>query len=368
MRRTGCALIIALACTAQLAAQESKPAVAVSWHAYAQVQFNTTNVDEERLGDPEADIAASTFDTRRVRLGADAEIGEWITGKVEADFAQARLKLTDVWMSFELAEGVALRAGQFKKPFSMLELTSSSRILPIERGVSIREVAAAIEADLESAPDRVPRFGDAVLLGEHYQMLAALGYLSRDLGASVHGRRGSLGYELGVFNGAGADRRDTNDAKSVAGRITLRPSPAVPLVLGGAASHRETIADGEDVSGTVFELDAEWGAARDPGIHVQLEGAAGDNLIDGSLRSAQAVLGWFKLLSGRAEGIEPLFRLSWGDPRTSVEGDEAWFITPGLNLYFHGRNRLMVNWEQYLPSAEGAASVSGVRAQAQLYF
>ena len=353
---------------APLAAQKETPPVTVTWTGLAQVQFTTTSVDEERLGDPDAEVARSTFDMRRVRLGANAEIGDWITGTIGADFAGGRVKLTDVWMGFEVADDVVLRAGQFKKPFSMLELTSSSRVLPIERGVSIREAAAALEEDTEGDPNRLPRFDGGVLLGEHYFMLSELGYLSRDLGASVQLRRGAMGFEAGLFNGTGG-ARDSNDGKSAAARVTVAPSTNLPLVIGGGVSHREVRADDVDVDGTAFEVDAEWGSARAAGLHVQLEAAAGDNLIGGSMRGAQGVIALFFPVEGRVEGMGPVFRASWGDPRTRVEGDEAWFVTPGFNVYFHGRNRVMVNWEHYMPQGDEALeSVSGLRVQAQLHF
>jgi hypothetical protein len=43
-------------------------------------------------------------------------------------------------------------------------------------------------------------------------------------------------------------------------------------------------------------------------------------------------------------------RVSWGDPDGAVEGDEGVLLTPGFNVYFAGRNRLMLNWDVFVPA------------------
>jgi hypothetical protein len=43
-------------------------------------------------------------------------------------------------------------------------------------------------------------------------------------------------------------------------------------------------------------------------------------------------------------------------------------LTPGLNLHFHGRNQLMLNWDWYLPQGDVFDTHHALRAQAQLYF
>ena len=337
----------------------------------AQVQFNTTSVGEAEAGDPDSEIAGSTFETRRVRLAADLTIRDWITGRVEADFAGGAARLTDGWLNLGFTDAAQLRIGQFKKPFSLIELTSSTQILPIERGVRIRNLTDALLEGAQGDAARLPAtFGEEVIVGEEYEMLAALGYLGREIGAMLHGGSDRFTYGVGVFNGSGAGLRDDNDDKSFAGRATFQPAANRPFVLGAGFSRRETRAAGDDLSGTVLGLDAEWGEFRRPGLHVQLDGVLGDNLLpDRDLRGAQGVVAWFAPLAGaRAEGVEPLLRASYGDPRTDVDGDEGWLVTPGINLYFFGRNRLMFNWDVYLPSAEWQETQHALRAQAQLHF
>jgi len=345
---------------------------------YAQVQWNTTSVEEDDVAAPgrpaPAELAGSTFETRRVRLVADVRIGGWIRGVVMPDFALGRLQLADAYIDFQAAGPLQFRVGQFKKPFSLMFRTSASQILPIERGVRIRGLEQAIRARAARGGPPVGTLDGTPVLGEEQQMLDALGYLGRDLGVAIHGTFGALAYELGAFNGAGPDRRDENDDKSFAGVLEWHARGGRPLRAGIAASRRETVAETDArparrLAGLAAELFAEWGAFRQPGPHLQLEAVTGENLATGGrLAAAQAVATWFLPLHGRIEGMEPLARASYGDPDRRRADDEGWLLTPGLNLYFQGRNRLMVNWDIYLPAGSGADAEHALRAQAQLYF
>jgi len=343
-------LLDAQAAAAQVAVDTTGP-VKLWLTGRGQFQFNTTTIDGEPY---------STFETRRVRLGAEVEIDGWIEGMVEADFAQGSLAVKDAWIDLGFHPSFRVQAGQFKKPFSRLELFSSSRIFPIERGVRLR---------------------GADVMAEHHALLDENLYLSREIGAQVHGALGPVDYAVGVFNGTGADERDENDAKSYAGRLNLRPSSAVPFEIGAAVSHRETVDPldpNESLSGTAFEADVLWGGFRHPGLNLMAEFMIGDNiLLDERMMGAQGILTWFAPTGRtRIEGIEPLVRLSWGDPNTELDDDAGILLTPGINVYFHGRNRFMLNWDLFAlqPDYElfavggGVGSANSVRAQLNVYF
>jgi hypothetical protein len=100
------------------------------------------------------------------------------------------------------------------------------------------------------------------------------------------------------------------------------------------------------------------------------EAALGDNLIDdGTFAAAQGIAAYFRPVAGsKVEGVEPLLRLSYGDASRGRGGDEGWLLTPGLNLYFAGRNRLMVNWDIFKPVNNQLPTANAIRAQAQVYF
>jgi Phosphate-selective porin O and P len=348
--------------------------VAVQLTGRMQFQFNTTNVSESDLGaGPSTSIAGSTFEIRRVRLAARIDINGWITGMIEPDFALARLQVRQAWMNLAFDPAFELRMGQFKKPFSQILMTSSLETAMIERGLRIRDVQEAYTAADEAAPSPVlGSFRGTTLLGEEQDLLEQFGYMNNDMGVTAHGRLGDVDYDVGLFNGTGGDRRDENDGKSYVGRLRWRAPTEMPLLIGAAASHHEVQVSTSTpvVDGSAFEVDFEMGGFRRQGAHVIAEAVLGDNLgADEQFMAAQGVLSYFRpVTGGRVDGIEPLARLSWGDPDRQLPGDEGFLVTPGINLYFQGRNRLQFNWDVFIPSGDRFDTKYALRAQAQLAF
>lgn len=318
-----------------------------------QVQLSTTSVDGDDVDPPPA---SSAFETRRVRLGTVFRYGEWITGKVEADFAAGGARLTDGYVGLAVTDRLHVRAGQFKKPFGVFELESSTQIRTIERGLRIRGIEELVG-----------------LPGETYWLLDESAYLGRQVGVMAHGALGALEYAAGVFNGEGANVRETSGSKAFAGRLTYRV--LAPLVLGTAVSVQPTRSlDSAELHGNVVALEATWGGFRRPGLHARAEWMRGDNAAAGfvaeppTMTGVQGVVAWFAPMSGRVEGIEPVFRLSWADPDTDADGDAGMLLTPGVNLYFDGRNRLMVNGDLYVPGQDGLGPELAMVARIQVYF
>jgi hypothetical protein len=334
-----------------------------------QVQFNTSSIRPGDLGDDAAHVARSTFELRRVRTTVDMELDGWITGRLQPDFGLGRVRLADAWVNLAFAPGAQLRVGQFKKPFSRVDLTSPATSPIIERGLVIRGLDAALleaaERGLLPAPGVL---GTTVIMGEHYQILTGLLYSGRDIGAAFHGRLGVLGFGVGIFNGEGADRRDVNDRQSVAGRVTLGPWRTVPVSLGGGASYRETAGN---THGLALEADAELGSAQASGLRLLLEVAVGENLAlaDENFIGAYGLVRYRIERQGpRLRAVEPAVRVSYGDPARGRDGDEGWLVTPGLSLVLPAGTRLSLNWDAYLPGAETLSRASAWRAQAQVAF
>ncbi|MGH7449001.1 MAG: porin, partial [Longimicrobiales bacterium] len=107
------------------------PSITATLTGRAQFQWNSTSVDADEIDAP---LASSTFETRRVRVAASVRVGDWMRGFIEPDFALGRLQLKQVWIALELDSALVVRAGQFKKPFSVINLTSSAVHPMIERG------------------------------------------------------------------------------------------------------------------------------------------------------------------------------------------------------------------------------------------
>jgi hypothetical protein len=374
-------LLIAAASTGSLHAQTIEAgALKLKLLGRVQTQFSTTSVDEAALlaagRAPASAIPSSMFETRRIRFGAEAEYDKWLVGKLETELGMARLQIRDAFLNMAFAPQAQLRVGQFKKPFSLLQLTSSSVWPVIERGVRIRGLADALSLgdSLAGGTPALTRFQGSVMPGEEQELLEMQGYQSFDLGASVHGSLGAFGYHAGVFNGAGFDRPDDTDGKSWAARATYKLGKDLPITLGAAASYREIRTQSrptiETRDGTAYEADVEIGAFRQKGIHILAEVTTGTSLAadTADFFGAQAIASYFiPLANERFEGLELAGRVSHGDPSNAVDGDDGLLLTPGINLYFHGRNRLMLNWDFY-QAGDRFSDENAFRAQAQFYF
>ncbi|HUG41295.1 MAG TPA: porin [Longimicrobiales bacterium] len=324
----------------------------------AQVQLNTTSLGEDELG-PDNGVAGAAFETRRVRFGTEFSYDDFITGQLEADFAGGTAALTDALIDVGIAEALGITVGQQKKPFGLFELTSNTTILTIERTARIR----GLEGYVGSA------------LGEAHYLLGENRYVGRDVGVVAHGALGRFGYAAGVFNGSGPNAREELGSKAYAGRVTVGATESLRI---GAAMSRQPAgapdAGGDELIGTAWALDGELGAFRATGLHVMAEVMGGDDALlvtageMASMLGVQAAAGWFMPREGRVEGLEPVLRVSWADPDTELDSNEGLLLTPGLNLYFTGRNRLMLNGDVYVPSQDGLEAQYALVAQMQVYF
>ncbi|MEO5510292.1 MAG: porin [Longimicrobiales bacterium] len=330
-----------------------------------QFQFSTTSVDKE----DGSRQPGSTFEFRRLRVYFDIKINDWITGAVESDMSMGRLTMRKAFMDLSLSKAFALKLGQDKKPFSLLETTSSSKYPAIETGVRIRGLAGALQHDNAAA---LTMFRGAPLIADEQNLVDQLLYKGYELGATAHGTVGRFSYDAGVYNGTGLDQLDDNDGKSVAGRLAYAVPMKKPLTLGVAASHRElnfpTAADTSTRSGTAYALEAEWGAFRTEGFWLLAEAATGSNIVtEDKFKGATAILTYFHPTKGRIEGVEPVFRIGAADPNDAREDDGAMTLTPGINVYFTGRNKFSLNYEVFNPSGPLFNTQKALRAQVQLY-
>jgi len=136
---------------------------------------------------------ADQFLVRRGRFELKGTFFKWVDLLLECEFTPADQKggfcLNDAYLDLRFAPVIGLRAGQFKQPFSLEELTSDNSIDFVERSI-INAV--------------VP---------------------SRDIGAMLRGSlfSGVVAYDLSVFNGAGTNTFPTSTGKELAGRLTLAP-------------------------------------------------------------------------------------------------------------------------------------------------
>jgi hypothetical protein len=325
-------------------------AVEITLTGRVHAQFSSTSVAGE---------AASEFFIRRARLGVVIEISDLVSGKVEPDFGEGKITLKDAY--FRLTFNPAFRAtiGQFKRPFDLFELTSSTQMLVVERAGGIGGL------DTCSGP------GGICSLSRFTEKLS---YSDRDIGVMLDGKvaRGRVQYMAAVFNGAGANKADENGARSFGGRLAV--SPLDDLSIAGNFGVHDYVDVGAGTQYAVaFGGDVEYGN-YDQGLHVQAGVVGGDNwlnLVAGeptTFLTAQGIVAYRVPIVGnrRVSAIEPIGRVSWGDPDNGVSDDTGLLFTPGFVVHFSGRNKIGANIDIWSP-AVGDTEWS-LKVQSYLHF
>lgn len=317
-----------------------------------QLQWNTTSVDGP---------ISNEFLIRRARLTAEVKVNDLISGKVQPDFGEGELDLKDAYMRLSFAPGFRATLGQFKRPFDLFELTSSTQILVVERAGGIRGV------DTCSGIDGLCSFS---------RFSEKLEYSDRDIGVMLDGNpNGSrVTYMLSVTNGTGSNAADENGAKSFTGRIEFEARE--DLVVGGNIGVHDYLDEtgAENDYAFAFGGDVELGNYSE-GLHVQGGFVAGDNWqnLDASgspstFFSAQGIVAYkIPVQTSRfVEAVEPLGRISWGDPDTDADDDAGILLTPGFVAHFSGRNKIAANLDIWSPS-QGDTEFS-LKVQSYLHF
>jgi len=361
--RHGAALAVTLLFSApvtKLAAQQptgvvlKSGAIEIQLNGRVHTQFNTTTAEDE---------PATEMELRRIRLEATVKINDLVSGRIQPDFAPGnRVVMKDAYLKLTFDPALQLLAGQAHRPFSPVTMTTSNRIIPIERGLRIRGVDDS---------------------WDEYNLVAGLGYSDRDVGLQVMGSpKGApmkLSYAAGFFNGPARDEAEGENTYQLAARVSVEPFRLFRV--GAAWSRRDFVRVPAlpelplDVEGGhAFLVDAEWGAYDSAGVHLTAEAAYGDFDPHTGSRFFGAQ-GWLAYRTGelgsKIRAVEPLIRVSHGDPDVNDRGDEGengggLLVTPGINLYLGGLNRVMFNYDFWSP-ADGERQ-GGFKTQFQLAF
>jgi outer membrane receptor protein involved in Fe transport len=159
---------------------------------YAQIRYEYKD----------GDSGESTFQLRRVRLSLDGKISKKLDYKLQAELTS--FKLLDAYFSYKPFKQLNLRAGQFKLPFSIENTDYGPTKLELIDYPMALTYLVGYNEDM----------GDGIIKAN-----------GRDLGAKLYGSflDGVIGYDLGVFNGAGLNVKDNNKSKDVVGRLMIRP-------------------------------------------------------------------------------------------------------------------------------------------------
>lgn len=342
-----------------LAALATPLGAQTSFHAQAaeitiggriHTQFNTTSAP----GEP-----ASETVIRRARIDAFVKINGFLSGFLQPEYAGSRAFLQVAYVRLDVAPAFHAMIGQYKRPFDLFTQTSSTEILVIERTGGIRGVGTC------------PGVGGMCSYG---QFMEQLRLSPPDIGVILDGgdRAGRFKYAVAVMNGAGQNVPDENGTKSYTGRVII--TPAHHLHLGAnLALHDYPAPTGANRYARAVGGDLEVGDFT-RGLHVQAGAVAGDNwrnVLAGhpsTFVTAQAIV-TYKFNLHRppyAEAIEPVARVSWGNPDTATPRDGGLLVTPGLVWFVSGRNKFAANLDLWRP--QQGTTEWGLKVQSYLFF
>ncbi len=306
------------------------------------------------------------FFLRRVRLIADISLNDFIAARVQPDFARGKIALQDVYVRLGFSSKFRVSVGQFKRAFDIFELSSSTDLSIIER-----------DARVEGAS------GCAGVSGicSYSRLIQKLKYSERDQGIKIDGSLGRTSYQFTLTNGTGINVSDENDAKSYSGRLSLAASDKVTFsaqlgvhdyLYPSVHMRTERGAHTKTARGVAWGADVEFGTWRD-GSHIQASVIRGDNWKsldshnnEATFLTTQIVASYYSEKSGRLAGIEPLLRLSFGDPDTALGENAGTVVTPGLMFYLHGKSKIGANLDVYSP--ESGDTALSFKVQTYLYF
>ena len=324
-----------------------------------QLQYRASGGDSSSRYDPLA--IDQTFLIRRLRINAETRFGDHILLVIAPSFEMGALRMRDAYLRVGLSPRFGITMGQEKSPFMRYELTSSNTLPSIERGVVISGLSLQQEA--------------------MNNLIVANGYGSHDLGAFVDYSAPDNRFTLkaGVQQGSRESSRDVNNAKSFYARATAIPmmnaddQPRLQIGVAFAARDRAVcrtftgttgpfsctafFADSSKMT-TALGVDFEWGGFR-PGLHVIGDFAWGDNVpLARRYQSAPAntanvantadsnvvrfvavhLVGAWRFMVGSETSvvrmIEPALRIDNTDANLDAPENDAWFVTPALNVYF----------------------------------
>ena len=138
----------------------------------------------------------NSLDLRRARFQIGGNLADDISYKVQADFVRSPV-LLDARVDFTHFHWARLTIGQFKVPFSQENLTSSSALLSADRSLVVNSFSPGRDT----------------------------GNNGRDIGLQLEGNivrgdgRPLFDYSVGLFNGAGVNKKDDNHRKDAALRL-----------------------------------------------------------------------------------------------------------------------------------------------------
>lgn len=273
---------------------------------FAQVRYQ--NLDEKDKIDG--------FDIRRARLDLKGSISPYWGFRLQTEFAETP-KLLDAYGEFKASEYFNITFGQFRIPFS-LENTANT---PKFEAIDLSQVVEAMAARSKD------------VIGNHN---------GNDIGIQFNGslvevnEKPLLDYYIGLFNGAGINQKDKNEAKSLAGRIVAHPIKGFDIGCSfyGGWDNFGTPAKNQARKRAGIELKYE-----DHGLSLRSEYITGN---DGDVdrEGWYAQIGYYLIL----QKLQVIFKYDTYDANKSVNDNISTLYTGVVNYNFNNWSRIQFGY------------------------
>ncbi|MFC1717223.1 porin [Candidatus Poribacteria bacterium] len=213
--------------------------------------------------------------------------------------------LADAYVDIKCLPKATTRIGQFKTPFSMEYLTSSTKWDTIELAQVVSKLAS-----------------------------------KRDVGIQLSGDISeSLGYAVGIFNGTGSNAAEENKRKDIVARGIVKPVKG--LLLG--VSHYEGKSGEADADKTKRRTGVQLAFADEP-LSVKGEFIFGKN-------GETSAYGWYAQagymipvsVGKKKHKVQAIAKYDSYDPNTDKESDKTDILTIGINCFARANVKLQLN-------------------------
>jgi len=271
-----------------------------------------------------------SLSVRRSRFTLAGEILKNLKAKVAIDIVRSPV-LVEAQFDAVFTDFAGLRFGQFLVPFGVESSVSTAELDMINRSQPVEKLAPGRD----------------------------VGTLGRDVGLALTGKISLFDYTVGVFNGTGANKADTNDKKDFAGRLGIRPleflSVGASLYKGSYSATAGAPLTRRDRTG--IDAGLTCGTVSLKGEYIW----AVDDATDKRGWFAQA--GWFVL----PKTLQVLAKFDGFDKDISAASDRTNLFTIGLTWFFADRTKIQVNYE-YLRKESGRMVNQALLVQFQAGF
>ena len=265
---------------------------------YTQVGY--THWEEGREG----------FRIRQARVILKGDILKNINYKFQLDAVQSPV-LLDAKIGIHLSPYAKLSFGQFKIPFSIENLISGSELDTINRSNIVKYLCPGRD----------------------------IGEKGRDIGITVDGKYSSLEYTLGVFNGSGINKIDTNDQLDIAGRLVFTPFRSLSIGFSHYNGRYSPDLSAPVMNNNRAGVDIFFVRGRS-----SLKGEYIFARDDRTEKSGRYLQGSYYLIQKKLQAI---VKYDFFDRNMAIRGDQIVVTTLGVNYFFSKKTKVQINYEYH---------------------